>query len=65
MSREEAAFIYIDGLLGFRSGYETFLQAGETLTDQEKSLLVDATMDTVKASSHEAGIDGDFFDPTK
>ena len=61
MSREEAAIVYIDGLLGFRGEYQKFQQAADTLTDQEKELLVDATMDTVKECSTDEKVGSAFF----
>lgn len=39
VSREEAASVYLDVLLGFRGEYRRFREALETLTDREKVLL--------------------------
>ena len=42
MSREEAASIYLDRLLGFRSDYKKFRQAEAALSEEETSLLQSA-----------------------
>lgn len=42
MSREDAAKVYLNRLLGFRSGYGLFCQAAASLTDDEKMLLQNA-----------------------
>lgn len=45
MSREEAASIYLDVLLGFRCEYGKFHRAAEVLTDNEKTVLQSAALD--------------------
>ena len=42
MSREEAATIYLDVLLGFRGNYERYRQAAGALSDAATSLLRNA-----------------------
>jgi hypothetical protein len=42
MSREEAATIYIDVLLGFRENYNQYRQATGALNDEDMSLLRNA-----------------------
>ena len=39
MSREEAASVYLDNLLGFHGNYRRFQQADRVLTEEEKRLL--------------------------
>ena len=53
MSREEAAVVFIDRLLGFAGAYPAFLKASETLTDEEKELLVRATTGSLRDRSNE------------
>lgn len=36
MSREEAAIIYLDNLLGFHGGYSSFQEAEKWLSEKEK-----------------------------
>jgi hypothetical protein len=42
MSREEAATIYLDVLLGFRGNYDQYRQAAGALSDADTSLLRNA-----------------------
>lgn len=42
MSREEAATIYLDVLLGFRGSYDQYRQAADALSDADTSLLRNA-----------------------
>jgi hypothetical protein len=42
MSREEAATIYLDVLLGFRGNYDQYRQAAVALSDEDTSLLQNA-----------------------
>ncbi len=42
MSREEAATIYLDNLLGFHGGYLGFQEAELTLSEKEKQELQSA-----------------------
>ena len=39
MSREEAAEIYLDNLLGFRGDYSQYREAADALSDDDKNLL--------------------------
>ena len=39
MSREEAAVVYLDVMLGFRSGYNEFQLAATVLDETDKRLL--------------------------
>lgn len=42
MSREEAATIYLDVLLGFRGNYDQYRQAAGVLSDSDTSVLRNA-----------------------
>lgn len=42
MSRVEAARVYLDVMLGWRSDYAAFCLAAETLSEREKDALIDA-----------------------
>ena len=42
MSREEAATVYLDVLLGYRGEYRRFNEAVEALTENDKLLLQNA-----------------------
>jgi|PlaIllAssembly_1097288.scaffolds.fasta_scaffold14036_2 hypothetical protein len=42
MSREEAASVYLDVLLGFRAEFAQYLIASEMLTEQDKGRLQNA-----------------------
>ncbi len=42
MSREEAATIYLDVLLGFRGSYDQYLQAAGPLSDTDTNLFQNA-----------------------
>jgi hypothetical protein len=53
MSREEAATVYLDVLLGYRGDYGKFREAEETLTDRDKALLRHAV---VRHPGTEAGV---------
>ena len=53
MSREEAAVVFIDRLLGFGGAYSSFVKAADTLTDEEKELLADATTNMIRDGSAE------------
>ena len=44
MSREEAAIAYLDVMLGSRGDYVRFRRAAETLSEQEKNVLLDAVL---------------------
>lgn len=44
MSRDEAASVYLEVLLGFRAEYRKFSKAVEILTDREKILLDNAVL---------------------
>jgi len=46
MSREEAATIYLDNLLGFHGGYIRFQEAELTLSEDEKQELQSAVSGT-------------------
>ena len=39
MSREEAATVYLDNLLGFHGNFHKYHEAAETLTGDDKSIL--------------------------
>lgn len=39
MSREEAATVYLDNLLGFPANYRKFMEAERALTKKDKELL--------------------------
>jgi hypothetical protein len=41
MSRQEAAIIYLDTMLGFRSAYKEFTKAAETLNEADRTLIDD------------------------
>jgi len=42
MSREEAATVYLDNLLGFHRDFLDYHEAADTLTDHDKSILEQA-----------------------
>lgn len=42
MSREKAASVYLDGLLGFSGNYVTFQHAANALSEDDKRLLQSA-----------------------
>ena len=46
MSREEAATVYLDNLLGFHGGYLWFQEAERTLSENEKQELQSAVSGT-------------------
>ncbi len=54
MSREEAAEIYLDNLLGFRSKYSQYREAADALSDDDKQLLSQAVGQRPKAGSKKA-----------
>lgn len=47
MSREEAASVYLEVLLGFRCAYRKFQDAAEMLTNKEKDVLQNAVSSLV------------------
>lgn len=53
MSKEDAAVVFIDRLLGFGGAYSSFMKAADTLTDEEKELLAGATASTIRDCSTE------------
>jgi hypothetical protein len=53
MSREEAATVYLDVLLGYRGEYRRFNEAVEALTENDKLLLQNAVF---RYPCKEAGI---------
>ena len=42
MSREEAASVYLDNLLGFHGHYDRYQEANRVLTEGDKRLLTSA-----------------------
>jgi hypothetical protein len=42
MSRQEAATVYLDVLLGFRGDYRTYAEASDVLSAGDKELLQEA-----------------------
>jgi hypothetical protein len=55
MSREEAAVVFIDRLLGFGGTYSSFVTAADTLTDKEQELLAGATAGAIRDGSTKGG----------
>jgi hypothetical protein len=51
MSREEAATVYLDNLLGFHGGYIRFQEAERTLSEDEKQELQSAVSGTQRLVS--------------
>jgi len=48
MSREEAATVYLDNLLGFHGHYARYQEADRVLTEEDKRLLNSAVTGWVK-----------------
>lgn len=51
MSREEAARIYIDVLIGFRNNYRLYQRAANILSVKDREMLNIAVSDTVKSGA--------------
>lgn len=51
MSREEAARIYMDVLIGFRNDYCLYQRAANALSEKDKEMLSTAVSNTVKISA--------------
>jgi hypothetical protein len=59
MSREEAAVIYLDVLLGFRENYDQYRQAASALCDADTIMLQNAVSGA--SGKNEEAKDNQFF----